>query len=140
MKNKINFLISILTFLIISSISTSASEKIKIGLLLPLSGENKNIGTSVLRSVSMAVNKIDSSKLEILPKNNFDDPDQNYMAWKSWVAGGSGGLYIPSSNIYFGGSKTQFEPHGAPGGAASHFKIKQYSSASQLNPLRIFDL
>ena len=82
MKNKINFLISILTFLIISSISTSASEKIKIGLLLPLSGENKNIGTSVLRSVSMAVNKIDSSKLEILPKNNFDDPEKNYIAAK----------------------------------------------------------
>ena len=82
MKNKINFLISILTFLIISSISTSASEKIKIGLLLPLSGENKNIGKSVLRSVSMAVNKIDSSKLEILPKNNFDNPEQNYIAAK----------------------------------------------------------
>ena len=80
MKNKINFLISILTFLIISSISTSASEKIKIGLLLPLSGENKNIGTSVLRSVSMAVNKIDSSKIEILPKNNFDDPEHNFKA------------------------------------------------------------
>ena len=77
MKNKINFLISILTFLIISSISTSASEKIRIGLLLPLSGENKNIGKSVLRSVSMAVNKIDSSNLEILPKNNFDNPEQN---------------------------------------------------------------
>ena len=82
MKNKINFLISILTFVIISSISTSASEKIKIGLLLPLSGENQNIGTSVLRSVSMAVNKIDSSKIEILPKNNFDNPEQNYIAAK----------------------------------------------------------
>ena len=30
----------------------------------------------------MAVNKIDSSKLEILPKNNFDDPEQNYIAAK----------------------------------------------------------
>ena len=57
----INYLISIFTILLISSISTSASEKIKIGLLLPLSGENKNIGNSVLRSVSMSVNKIDSS-------------------------------------------------------------------------------
>ena len=82
MKNKISFLISILTFLVVSSISSSASEKIKIGLLLPLSGENKNIGTSVLRSVSMAVNKIDSSQLEILPKNNFDNPEQNYIAAK----------------------------------------------------------
>ena len=82
MKNKFNFLISTLTILILSSIPTSASEKIKIGLLLPLSGENKNIGTSVLRSVSMAVNKIDSSKIEILPKNNFDDPEQNFKAAK----------------------------------------------------------
>ena len=88
MKNKINFLISILTFLVVSSISTLASEKIKIGLLLPLSGDNKNIGTSVLRSVSMAVNKIDSSKIEILPKNNFDDPDQNFKAAKELYENG----------------------------------------------------
>ena len=66
MKNKINFLISILAMLIVSSISTSASEKIKIGLLLPLSGENKKIGTSVLRSVSMAVNKIDTHLISII--------------------------------------------------------------------------
>ena len=82
MKNKINFLISIFATLIVSSVSISASEKIKIGLLLPLSGENKNIGTSVLRSVSMAVNKIDSSRIEILPKNNFDDPEQNFKVAK----------------------------------------------------------
>ena len=82
MKNKINFLIYTFAILVMSSISTIASEKIKIGLLLPLSGENKDIGTSVLRSVSMAVNKIDSSKIEILPKNNFDDPNQNFKAAK----------------------------------------------------------
>ena len=95
MKNKINFLISILTFLIVSSISTSASEKIKIGLLLPLSGENKNIGTSVLRSVSMAVNKIDSSRIEILPKNNFDDPDQNFKAAKELYENGVRVFIVP---------------------------------------------
>ena len=82
MKNKIIFLISVFTILIASLVPISAAEKIKIGLLLPLSGENKNIGTSVLRSVSMAVNKIDSSRIEILPKNNFDDPEQNFKAAK----------------------------------------------------------
>ena len=82
MKNKIIFLISVFAIIVASSISTSASEKIKIGLLLPLSGENKNIGTSVLRSVSMAVNKIDNSSIEILPKNNFDNPEQNFKAAK----------------------------------------------------------
>ena len=82
MKNKICFLVSICIILIINPISSSAAEKIKIGLLLPLSGENKNIGTSVVRSVSMAVNKIDSSRIEILPKNNFDDPEQNFKSAK----------------------------------------------------------
>ena len=94
MKNKINFIISTLIILIVSSIQTSASEKIKIGLLLPLSGENKNIGTSVLRSVSMAVNKIDSSKIEILPKNNFDNPEQNFKAAKE--------LYDDGVKIFIG--------------------------------------
>ena len=82
MKNKISFLVSICIILIISTISSSAAEKIKIGLLLPLSGENKNIGISVLRSVSMAVNKIDSSQIKIYPKNNFDNPEQNFEAAK----------------------------------------------------------
>ena len=69
-------------FLVLLFQFSYSQEKIKIGLLLPLSGENKNIGTSVLRSISMAVNKIDSSKIEILPKNNFDDPEQNFKAAK----------------------------------------------------------
>ena len=94
MKNKINFLISTMAMLIVSSISTLASERIKIGLLLPLSGENKKIGTSVLRSVSMAVNKIDSSKIEILPKNNFDSPEQNFKAAKQ--------LYDDGVRIFIG--------------------------------------
>ncbi len=94
MKNKITFLISIFTILIASSVHISASDKIKIGLLLPLSGENKNIGTSVLRSVSMAVNKIDSSRIEILPRNNFDDPEQNFKAAKE--------LYDDGVRIFIG--------------------------------------
>ena len=94
MKNKISFLISVLIILTVSSFPTLASEKIKIGLLLPLSGENKDIGTSVLRSVSMAVNRIDSSKIEILPKNNFDDPEQNFKAAKE--------LYDDGVKIFIG--------------------------------------
>ena len=42
----------------------------------------------------MAVNRIDSSKLEILPKNNFDDPDQNFRAAKE--------LYDSGVRIFIG--------------------------------------
>ena len=47
----------------------NAGEKIKIGLLVPLSGSESNIGKSVLNSVRLAINKIDNKNIEILPKN-----------------------------------------------------------------------
>ena len=47
----------------------NAGEKIKIGLLVPLSGSESNIGKSVLNSVRLAINKIDNKDIEILPKN-----------------------------------------------------------------------
>ena len=38
------------------------------------------------------------------------------------AAGGQGGLYIPSSNIYFGGSKTPLNSWKS-GGASSHLRL-----------------
>ena len=42
-----------------------AAEKIKIGLLIPLSGNQSEIGKSILQSVRLAVNKIDDPNIEI---------------------------------------------------------------------------
>ena len=36
-----------------------ASEKIKIGLLIPLTGKNSDIGQSIIKSTRLAINKID---------------------------------------------------------------------------------
>ena len=58
----------------------AVEEKIKIGLLLPLDGTNQSIGKSVLRAVNLAVNKIDDPTLELYPKNNFDNPEDNIKA------------------------------------------------------------
>ena len=49
-------------------------EKIKIGLLLPLSGKQSEIGKSILQSVRLAINKIDNKNIEIIPKNTKNDP------------------------------------------------------------------
>jgi len=49
-------------------------EKIKIGLLLPLSGKQSEIGKSILQSVRLAINKIDNQNIEIVPKNTKNDP------------------------------------------------------------------
>ena len=51
-----------------------ASEKIKIGLIVPLSGENLIIGEKIIKSTRMAVNKIDDEKIEIIPKDTKSNP------------------------------------------------------------------
>ena len=67
----------IFIFLIILSWNKEAlsQEKIKIGLIVPLSGEYKNIGSSIIKSVRLAINKIDDSRIEILPKDTESDPE-----------------------------------------------------------------
>ena len=59
-----------------------AEEKIKIGLLVPLSGKQSDIGKSIMKSVSLAINKIDNPNIEILPKDTKNDPLKTLMAAK----------------------------------------------------------
>ena len=70
---KIIVFICAISFLNIEKIS--AEEKIKIGLLVPLSGEHSYIGKSIIRSVRLAVNKINNSSIEILPKDTASNPE-----------------------------------------------------------------
>ena len=51
-----------------------AQEEIKIGLLVPLSGKQSDIGKSIMQSVRLAINKIDNPRIKILPKNTKNDP------------------------------------------------------------------
>ena len=51
-----------------------ASEKIKIGLIVPLSGENSLIGEKIIKSVRMAINKINDERVEIIPKDTKSNP------------------------------------------------------------------
>ena len=80
MKKLLN-LIFVIFIVSISVNNLFASEnKIKIGLLLPLNGQNQDIGKSVLRAVNLAINKINDPILEIYPKNNFDNSADNLKA------------------------------------------------------------
>ena len=80
MKKLLNLIFFVFIVFIFASKLFASEEKIKIGLLLPLNGQNQAIGKSVLRSVNLAINKIDDPILEIYPKNNFDNPDDNIKA------------------------------------------------------------
>ena len=56
--------------------TVEASEKIKIGLLVPMTGKNKDLGQSIIKAVSMAVKDIDSDLIEIIPKDTATKPNQ----------------------------------------------------------------
>ena len=72
----------ILLFFILFVQNAFSSEKIKIGLIVPLSGEYSYIGSSIINSVHLAINKIDSDKIEILPRDNNSNPNLTFKAAK----------------------------------------------------------
>ncbi len=59
-----------------------AQEEIKIGLLIPLSGKQSDIGKSIVHSVRLAINKIDNPNIKILPKDTKNDPVKTLSAAK----------------------------------------------------------
>ena len=56
--------------------NVKAEEKIKIGLLVPMTGSNKYIGQSIIKAVRLAVKDIDSNLIEIIPKDTATKPNQ----------------------------------------------------------------
>ena len=80
MKKLLNLIFFVFIIFVLANKLYASEEKIKVGLLLPLSGQNQNIGKSVLRAVNLAINKIDDPILEVYPKNNYDSPLENFNA------------------------------------------------------------
>ncbi|MDP7541423.1 MAG: ABC transporter substrate-binding protein [Candidatus Pelagibacter bacterium] len=74
MKIIIQFILFIFISLFLDTQRSIAQEKIKIGLIVPLSGEYKEIGRSIVNSTRLAINKIDNSKIEILPRDTKSNP------------------------------------------------------------------
>ena len=82
MKILLKIIILLIFFPLIDLQKIYAEEKINIGLLIPLSGEQKEIGKSILQSVRLAINKIDNSNIQIIPKDTKDDPARTLAAAK----------------------------------------------------------
>ncbi len=70
---------TLLSFISIYSV-TCAKEKIKIGLLVPMSGENKELGQLIIKSTRMALEDIGNINLEIYPEDTASNPDQTLKA------------------------------------------------------------
>ena len=74
-------LIKIIFFLFLTFYSmffqtVKADEKIKIGLLVPMTGDNKEIGESIIKAVGLAVKDIDNNLIEIYPKDTATKANQ----------------------------------------------------------------
>ena len=63
-----------LIFLFETSNSYTDETKIKIGVLVPLSGENASLGKQILNSIRMALIDINNDKIEVYPKDTKSDP------------------------------------------------------------------
>ena len=72
--NKIFWTLLIL-FLIFSK-ANSDEGTIKIGVLVPLTGDDKELGQSIIKATRMAIKDIDSSEIEIFPKDSGSDPSE----------------------------------------------------------------
>ena len=68
--------ITFISLVLLSFKTVAASEKIKIGLLVPMTGKNKDLGQSIIKAVSLAVKDIDSDLIEIIPKDTATKPNQ----------------------------------------------------------------
>ena len=75
--NKIFIILFLSIYNLIFIIEGSAYEnKIKIGLLVPLTGENAEIGKQIIKATRLALKEINSDKIEIFPRDTKSDPDK----------------------------------------------------------------
>ena len=70
----------IIIYLTNHSFAFSQNEKIKIGLLAPLSGEYKELGQSIIKSTRMALSDIGTDNIEIYPMDTGIDPNQTLQS------------------------------------------------------------
>ncbi|MDA9596274.1 ABC transporter substrate-binding protein [Candidatus Pelagibacter sp.] len=77
MRKIIKIILCISLNLSLSVLTTAyAAEQIKIGLLIPMTGPNKDLGQSIIKATRLAVKDIDSNLIEIIPKDTATKPNQ----------------------------------------------------------------
>jgi len=76
--NKIFIILFLLIYKFFLFIGPGYSEdnKIRIGLLVPLTGENSEIGNQIVKATRLALSDINSNQIEIFPKDTNSDPNK----------------------------------------------------------------
>jgi len=66
----------VFNFILINGQAYPEENKIKIGLLVPLTGDNAELGKQILNSTRLAIKDINSNQIEIYPKDTQSDPNK----------------------------------------------------------------
>ena len=74
MKKLYIIVLKVLLIIVLFKLKAISEEKIKIGLIVPLSGEYSYIGNSILKSTRMALNKINDDRITVIPKDTKSNP------------------------------------------------------------------
>jgi hypothetical protein len=82
MKKIIKIILLLSLTFSVSAAEIISSEKIKIGLLVPLTGKNSEIGQSIIKSTRLAINKINNTSIEIVPRDTKSSPTDTLRAAK----------------------------------------------------------
>ena len=117
---KIILIISYLVLFFNSNFFASENdERLKVGLLAPLSGEYKELGNSLLYSLQMALDEINDKKIIIIPRDaGFKDKKKLNSAIKEIIDKGAKVIIVPIINEDFN-------------------EVKKYSSVTFISPSNI---
>ena len=74
MKTLFKTILFIIFSILISPNKVFADNKIRIGLVVPLSGEYAFVGESIIKSVRLALNQINDERIEIVPEDSGANP------------------------------------------------------------------
>ena len=74
MKTLFKTILFIIFSILISPNKVFAENKIRIGLVVPLSGEYAFVGESIIKSVRLALNQINDERIEIVPEDSGANP------------------------------------------------------------------
>ena len=84
MNKNLKFLIVIFFILFFeNNHSISLETKIKVGLLVPLTGEDEKLGKLIIKSTRMAIEDLNTNVFEIYPKDTGSNPDKTIESVKS---------------------------------------------------------
>ena len=82
MKTLFKTILFIIFSILISPNKVFAENKIRIGLVVPLSGEYAFVGESIIKSVRLALNQINDERIEIVPEDSGANPIDTLRASK----------------------------------------------------------